>query len=339
MERRLISEFLTDKHTFVFFGLLLVSFTLIQLSLENIEFVILADEGFYLKYGTYIGDHGIRGFNKLFELYTQDPDNRYPNPLRIGFILLSVFWLKAFGYSFLSLAHLSLFSFLVFLCVSFYFSSKYFDKDTGLFYVMLLAFSPLALAMARRALSESTIQLFVALSFWLFWSLIQARSSLKYVGFILIFSLAILMKETVVLLSLFFVIFLLLRKLLFKKEVWLMDFLSVSVFPVLIVGFVYLCVAGLANTLQTIEIILYSPKTNPHAIDFGQGPWFRYIVDFMLLSPWVTLCSIGFIFYYLLSDSHQELQTFLLVFALVSFILFNFFTSYGYCFYSELDFI
>ncbi len=327
MERRLLSSFLTDKRTFLFFVLLLVSFALIQPTLQSVEFRILADEGFYLRYGTYIGDHGIEGFKKLFELYTQDPSNQFPNPLRIGFILLSVFWLKAFGYSFLGLAHLSLFSFLVFLCVSFYFSSKYFDKDTGLCYAVLLAFSTLALAMARRALSESTIQLFVALSLWMFWSLIQERSPLKYVGFILAFSLAILMKETNILLSLIFAIYLLLRKLLFKKEVRLMDFLSVSVFPFLIVGITYLFVAGLANTLQTIGIILHSPKTNPHAIAFGQGPWYRYIIDFMLLSPWVVLCSIGFIFSYLLSDRRGELQALFLVFAMLGFVLFNFFTK------------
>lgn len=327
MERRSISNFLTDKRTFLFLGLLLVSFALIQPTLESVDFRILADEGFYLRYGTYIGDHGIGGFKKLFELYTQDQENRFPNPLRIGFILLSVFWLKAFGYSFLGLAHLSLFSFLVFLCISYYFSSKFFDKDTGLLYVALLAFSPLALAMARRALSESTIQMFVALSFWMFWSFIQARSSLKYVGFILVFSLAILMKETNVLLSPILVIYLLLRKLLFKKEVRLMDFLSVSVFPFLIVGLTYLSVAGLTNTLQTIGIILHSPKTNPHAIAFGQGPWFRYIIDFMLLSPWVVLCSIGFIFSYFLSDRSQDVQAFLLVFVAVSFVFFNFFTK------------
>ncbi|MFH1457880.1 MAG: glycosyltransferase family 39 protein [Candidatus Omnitrophota bacterium] len=327
MEKRSISNFFTDKRVFVFLGLFLVSFALIQLSLKNINFVILADEGCYLKYATFIGDHGIRGFKKLFELYTQDQSNFFPNPLRVGFILLSVFWLKAFGYSFLGLAYLSLFSFLAFLCVSYYFSSKYFDKDTGLFYVVLLAFSPLALGFARRAMLESTLQLFVALSFWLFWSLIQERSSLKSVVFILVFSLAILMKETVVLLSPIFVIFLLLNKLLFKKEVRLMDFLTVSVFPFLIVGLIYISVGGLTNTLQTIRIILHSPKTNPYPIAFGQGPWFRYIVDYMLFSPWVLLCSVGFIFSYFVSDRRQDLQAYFLVMAIMSLVLFNFFTK------------
>ncbi|MFH0827293.1 MAG: glycosyltransferase family 39 protein [Candidatus Omnitrophota bacterium] len=327
MEKESISNFLTDKRTLFFLGLLLACFGILQTSLNNIDFVILADEGFYLKYGTFIGDQGIRGFKKLFELYTQEPANPYPNPLRIGFILLSVFWLKAFGYSFLGLAYLSLFSFLVFLCVSFYFSSKYFDKDTGLLYTVLLAFSPLALGMARRALSESTVQLFVALSFWMFWSLIQAKSPLKYVGLILTFSLAILMKETVVLLSPIFVVFLLMNKFLFKKEVRLMDFLSVSVFPFAVVGMIYLSVAGPSMVLQTIGIILHSPKTNPHAMAFGQGPWFRYIIDFMLLSPWVVLCSIGFMFSYFLSDRRQDLQVFVLVFVGLSFVFFNFFTK------------
>lgn len=57
-----------------------------------------------------------------------------------------------------------------------------------------------------------------------------------------------------------------------------------------------LCVLAAADigTLQHIvEIILVSPETNSYAIQFCSGPWYRYVVDFLLLSPWPTLLGLG----------------------------------------------
>ena len=305
-----------------FLLVLAVSFTLTSLSIKDVEFASGADEGYYLRYASYIGEHGLGGFADLFKNYIENQkDWLYPNPLRMGFIALSSVWLKIFGYSFLNLAYFSLFSFCVFLIISFYFAAKYFDEKITLLLAILLAFSPLNMAMARRALLDSTFNLFSIFSIWLFFGLLKKRTLLKHILFILIYSFTILVKETGVLLSLFFALYLIFYK--GKKY-----FLSVTLFPFLIVGSTYIILAGgLSNVIDMIKIILTSPGHNEYAILFGSGPWFRYLIDYILLSPWVVILSSGFVFWYLASKEHDERVTYFLLAFVVLFFSLNFFTK------------
>ena len=305
-----------------FLLVLAVSFTLTSLSIKDVEFASGADEGYYLRYASYIGEHGLGGFADLFKNYIENQkDWLYPNPLRMGFIALSSVWLKIFGYSFLNLAYFSLFSFCVFLIISFYFAAKYFDEKITLLLAILLAFSPLNMAMARRALLDSTFNLFSIFSIWLFFGLLKKRTLLKHILFILIYSFTILVKETGVLLSLFFALYLIFYK--GKKY-----FLSVTLFPFLIVGSTYIILAGgLSNVTDMIKIILTSPGHNEYAILFGSGPWFRYLIDYILLSPWVVILSSGFVFWYLASKEHDERVTYFLLAFVVLFFSLNFFTK------------
>ena len=305
-----------------FLLVLAVSFTLTSLSIKDVEFASGADEGYYLRYASYIGEHGLGGFADLFKNYIENQkDWLYPNPLRMGFIALSSVWLKIFGYSFLNLAYFSLFSFCVFLIISFYFAAKYFDEKITLLLAILLAFSPLNMAMARRALLDSTFNLFSIFSIWLFFGLLKKRTLLKHILFILIYSFTILVKETGVLLSLFFALYLIFYK--GKKY-----FLSVTLFPFLIVGSTYIILAGgLSNVIDMIKIILTSPSHNEYAILFGSGPWFRYLIDYILLSPWVVILSSGFVFWYLASKEHDERVTYFLLAFVVLFFSLNFFTK------------
>jgi len=120
------------------------------------QFAKGADEGHYFAYSKYISENGIRIYPKLFEEHIKNKESAiWPSPLRIGFFLLSSFWLKFFGASFRSLAYFSFFCYILFLLISFYFSKRYFGKGISSLFVLLLAFSPLSMAMAKRALSDS----------------------------------------------------------------------------------------------------------------------------------------------------------------------------------------
>lgn len=300
---------------------------MIFLSLKDISFAKKADEGYYLKYATYISSKGIKGFSELFRDYLENQENWiFPSPLRVGFIILSSIFIKIFGNSFLSLAYLSLCSYCLFLIVSFYFARKFFDEKIALLFTILLAFSPINMAMARRALTESTFNLFSALSIWLFFWLIKERSNLKYALFIFVYSFTILVKEISVLFFFIFILYLVFYKYLFKKSLYVKDFLCVGI-PFIIVGFVYISLGGILNTIDTIKIILTSPKTNQYDILFCQGPWFRYIIDYMLLSPWIVILSIGFVFYYLISKGADERILYFIVILLGVFVIFNIFTK------------
>lgn len=329
MEKKLQSKAQSKIYLLAALFILAVSFTFVSFGFKNMQFATGADEGYYFKYATYIGQKGITGFPDLFSDYIQNQQNWvFPNPLRIGFILLSTAWLKVFGNSLLNLAYLSLVCFYIFLFCSFLFVRKYFGQSLALLFMMLLASSPLNMAMARRALMDSASNLFLFLSIWSFFETVKEEKIGKTIPFILIYSSAILIKETSILLSVFFIAYILARRLIFKKSIRLKDFLAVTIFPFAIIGIVYAAAAGgLSLVGDTIEIILNSPRTNQYAILFGSGPWFRYLIDWMALSPWVFILAAGFCMYYIMKNEWKEEIFYLLLLAVVFTFLYSFFTK------------
>jgi 4-amino-4-deoxy-L-arabinose transferase-like glycosyltransferase len=313
MEKRSYPKPYSRKYSLLFILIVFISCLLILISLKNIHFAGQADEGYYLKYASYIAKEGIMGFSDLFKDYLRNQENWvYPNPLRIGYIILSSIWVSLFGCSFLSLSFLSLFCFLSFLLTSFYFGRKYFGEKIALLFIVLLAFSPINMSMARRVLTESVLMLFSTLSIWLFLDMLKESSNLKKILFVFAFSFAILVKEVIILLVLVFMIFLVGRKLLLGKRIYFKDFLTILFIPFVIVILTYIFVGVFPFLAETVKIILNSPKTNLYAIQYGQGPWFRYLIDYILLSPWVVLLSIGFIFNYFnrtpISQNNRRVQ-------------------------------
>jgi 4-amino-4-deoxy-L-arabinose transferase-like glycosyltransferase len=217
--------------------------------------------------------------------------------------------------------------FVFFLFVAYYFCGKYIGFRFALLFTALLAFSPLNLAMARRALTDSAANFFMILSICLFWNYLKSRSKARVVCFILAYSLAVLFKESAALLTLVFSAYLILNKIILKNKIYAQDILVISAIPFILVYSVYLLLECSPYLTTIFRVILNSPKTNPYAIFYGSGPWFRYLVDYMLLSPWIVILSIGFLLYSLLERNKDPLTLYFISIFLFSFMLFNLFTK------------
>jgi len=318
-------------HFIILFLILIIVFYVIFSSLESIKYLTESDEGYYLKYASYIAESGPGGFKHLFLEYINNEESWvYPSPLRIFYILLSSLFLKIFGHTFLSLAYLSIFSYILFIIANYYFSSKYFSRTTTFLFTLLIAFSPLSMAMSRRALSESLSTFLLALSIWLFLDILHSNKfSFKKHLFAIIFALAILTKESSILLLLPFWAYLFLYKFKYNHKLELRSLAIVFIYSFAVVFFAYLFfLGGLSNIISTMKIVLTSPATNNYAILYGSGPWFRYIIDYMLISPWTALMAIGYIFYLALNfDRSGKKDIYFLVILVGLFVSFNIFTK------------
>ncbi|MBU4376953.1 MAG: glycosyltransferase family 39 protein, partial [Candidatus Omnitrophica bacterium] len=272
---------------------------------------------------------GPRAFPALFRIYISDQANWVlPSPLRIAFISLSALWLRIFGMTYFSLSSLSLFSYLLMLGVSYYFAKKYFGERYALFFVVLIGFSPLNMAMARRALLDSTANLFLVSSMWLFFDMLEDRKKFKHVFFTAIYAIAILMKESAVLLIPVFISYLFIRKYGLKKDVMRNDFLSASIYPAAITAAIYLIASGsVSNVLKIARIIISSPATNQYAVLYCSGSWIRYITDFFLISPLVLLFALGFIISYLSSKKRDVKIAYFLIVTVVYYLILNLFAK------------
>ncbi|HAW49739.1 TPA: hypothetical protein DCX16_02155 [bacterium] len=285
-----------------------VSFTIIFLSLKDVEFYPQADEGYYLGYASYMANKGIGGFPDLLKEYMENEKHWiFPPPTRAGFVLISSVWFKVFGPSFLSLAQLSLFSFFLFLLVSFYFAKKHFGEEIAFLLILLLAFSPLNMGMARRALTDSTANLFLSLSIWLFLDLLKKGNLKTHIVFIISYSLAILTRESSIFLTPILLFCLVYQRFVFKEKVKLIHFFSAAIFPVIIVIAV-LALLSFGQFYEALKTFVRSTlhSSNKYLILFCSGPWFRYLIDWLILSPLNLIFSIGFVFYYFCSKNMNK---------------------------------
>lgn len=310
----------------IIFLIICSAFTVfISVPKEN-EYARFADEGYYFHYAKTIALGGVSKFPELIDNYTKDPRGYlFPPPSRVGFIIPAAFWLKIFGVSFVSLATFSAFCFVLFLFVCYFYCKKYFKEDIALLFTLLLSSSPLLMGMGMRALMDSAVTLFWALSFWTFMDFMSEQKMSKYILFIVSFTMAFFVKEISLVLLFFFMIFHMVNKYYFKKSVregYLVA--TVLIPPVLYLGFVFFICGGPQSVAGIVKGIMDarfgSINYSPYAVYYCSGPWFRYIIDFMLFSPFTTLLFIGYFAHLLLTKKIDWKTMYFLVFYTVIFI-------------------
>ena len=290
----------------------------VLLSFKNNRFMAKADEGYYLDYALSFKNCGFSWYRNFFKEYLSDSKHwLFPNPLRFGFIYISYLWMSIFGFNFNSLAYLSLFCYVLFLAGSFYFGYRYFKYKTAFLLTALLAFSPLAMAMGRRALSDSAGNLFLACSVWLFLRASEQEKNSKYILFILAYSIAMLIRESSVLFLPFFIGW----NIFFRKKT------AVLFIPAVLVAIVYVLLGATPYFFDTVKTIILSPRSNPYAIVFCSGPWFRYIVDYLLMSPATLILAMFFAGNYILKPGKDRVILYFFVFFIFTYIAFNFFAK------------
>lgn len=286
----------------VYWGALLVLLVgvgcLVGSTLSSVQYYPDSDDGIYRAYMQHIAAHGPSGFPELFRSYVADKSRWIlPSPIRIGFIATSALWAKAFGPTLRALSYLSLVSHLAFVALNFAFARRWFGELRALLIAALTAFSCVLLGMSRQALMDSFATLTQALAIWLFLELVAQPSSLRWrIAFMLAFGFAVLVKEPYALLLGPFVAFAGLEKWGRKSPIGILPMAIALCAPLLVVALIYVWAAGGVDSFtSTVRVVRQSLATNEWARQFLSGPWYRYILDYLLLSPWTTLLAIAYL--------------------------------------------
>jgi 4-amino-4-deoxy-L-arabinose transferase-like glycosyltransferase len=222
-------------------------------------------------------------------------------PTRCVYIMLGWAWDAAFHSGpQMSLRYVAA----IFSCLSFLLSGVFAFRLGGarvaLVVGALMAVAPLELVMAHRELVDGVFAFWALLSLWLLWENMQRPGRLgwlaAYAGSI---AVMVLTKENA-----FFAVVamggLLGAASLFPGlNLGQMKWSTVlATFAGGIMGVtVLICIAGSPQTLiETYRLLVTKAEKMTFAYESGGGPWFRYIVDIMLVSPTVLLPAIGGIF-------------------------------------------
>lgn len=294
---------------------------------------VVADVEFYVRYMKTVGTSGLAAFPKLFEEWNATQKSWiYPPPSRVGFVVVSAVWGRLFGPTMRSLQFLSFAAHLLLCVVNYGFARKHFGELRALWIAILLGFSTLLMGLSRLPLTDSLVALCATTTVWLFYGLTRGKPRFaEGIPFMGALALMVLVKELSVLLVVPLALFVLYERFargiphdLATYALWF------AVPGAATLGVLVLAAGGAAPLLETWSIVLASPRTSSYAIRAGSGPWFRPILDFLLLSPGPTLLAIGW--FAIAASRHRagvyDPATFFLGLIVVSLVfLFSFFTK------------
>jgi 4-amino-4-deoxy-L-arabinose transferase-like glycosyltransferase len=253
-----------------------------------------SDEVYYLHYTKEILKGGIPAFKSLPAAYLADANYRgHPTPLRFGFIILYALSYGLFGASFISIVLVSIFFLFAAVFIAYVFFRKTWGQDAAFLGGLLLLTSPLAIALSRRALPESASNFFllavVILQIDYFTTGCKAWKRWCVAGLL---SLALMIRETNIL-------------FIFPLAVSSLAFLSNKNFKAIVKSWIIMYIVPPASVIVLYRFLfgnvfaelgaIYltsSVKCSNYVMNYQSGPWFRYLVDFMLISPWVTILGV-----------------------------------------------
>jgi 4-amino-4-deoxy-L-arabinose transferase-like glycosyltransferase len=315
-------------------ALLVLPVLVVRTSLPSVTWRPGADEGYFLQYSTRVAEHGPGEVRVLFTEYLAGGDRVYfPSPLRLTTILVDALAVRIGGPRFESLQAVAFVSFLVLLALVFLEVRRTFGEQTALCTAFLLSVSPLHLAMARRALSDSLIATLVLVCIGLaVRGLAERHGPRWWAGVAAACTVTFLARE----LSLFLVPVLLALILLqavrhgVRPSLWALG--AVSIVPLALSAAIAAIAAGsFATAWQTLRTTVGQDGVNEYIVRFGGGPWFRYVLDYLLVSPWTTLAYVVWLGWLAASrDADDETLAWTLVPILVVAVLVPFSKSLRY---------
>jgi len=277
-----------------------------------VRFQSQKDEGVYLYYAVRVSREGPAVFPGLFAEYHRDEAvlKYYPSPLRLTTIGMDAAAVRMGGENFQSLQWLSLASFLALLAVLGWALVRVGEAEIAGWVVLLVAASPLLLGMARRALSDSLVSALMAGGLLLLTdTLLRGGNWKRWTAVALLYALAFLSKESGLLLIPISLALLAWWRFARGRSIGLGPVLAVSVLPLLGAALAVSAAAGgLGTAWETFRVTLGSAQTNAYALKYGSGPWLRYILDFLLLSPGPALLYLGWLGLLLGSGEGKEAE-------------------------------
>jgi len=266
-----------------------------------------SDEGRYMEYAQAFAKDGVSSVSEGMSRYLDTPKlQQLPHPGRFGYTFLTGMWLKVFPDTYRSLAHFSFLATILFLVLSYYFSRRYLGVEVAVLYVLLLACSPLVMAASRRVLQDSVLNLFWALPFWFFFEYLMTKRRWAFTCFCITFVTALTIKEASFLLMFFFLASWLVFKFNYTKDLPWRDLGLLFVIPVFCTVVLYFIFLGGWGNFSGLLDFSFGVHLSGDASQgftsyrqFTTGPWFKYLLDFLLLTPWVTVLCVGYVFYLL----------------------------------------
>ncbi len=259
------------------------------------------DEELYRKYADALTQEGLSSYPGLVEAYIEaQPELKGPvlPPVRFLYIFTGYLWHSLFGVETLEgLRQIaSLFSILT-LTLATAFAWRLRGPKWACAIAALMAFAPTQLHMSQHALIDGFFTFWALLALWLLWeNLTVPNDWRRLLGYGFGLALLVITKEN----SFFFwlaIVGLIIANRWLQFGTTTRSLLLVTVAgPLLGVVILAFLSGGLGNLVETYRLLVTKASTARYAILTGDGPWYRYLVDLLLVSPIILILAIGALF-------------------------------------------
>ncbi len=259
------------------------------------------DEDLYRQYVNALIKDGITSYPDMVEGYIE-VQNRTPNailpPLRFFYIFAAYVWHSVFGCEALEALRCvsALFSVLT-LGLAILFTARLRGSTGALGVGALMAVAPTQIHMSQHALIDGVFTFWALLSLWLLWENLHASYNWKWlVAYAVALTLLVITKENSFFVGVALLVLLLANRFLqfgtVTRELWLVTITG----PLLGIVILVFLAGGFGNLVNSYQLLVSKAAQTPYAILTGDGPWYRYLFDLLLVSPVILILALGIIF-------------------------------------------
>lgn len=281
------------------------------------------DEGLYRSYVESLIAGGLTSYPDIVDHYIEVQQKLTGSilpPVRFLYIFSAYLWHQLFGTEALAALHgvASLFSILTLLLATF-FAWRLKGRAWALGVAALMSCAPTQIHMSQHALVDGFFTFWALLCLFLLWENLRTPGNWpRLAAYVLGLCCLVLTKENAFFVFIAVLAILALNRWLAFGVVTRELLLCTFVGPLL--GFVVLVfLAGGLETLRTLyQLSVGKNYQLAYAILTGDGPWHRYLVDLLLVSPVILLLALGAVFRL---DRSQKPELFLFVFIAASYLI------------------
>ncbi|MBV9009907.1 MAG: hypothetical protein JO354_12200 [Verrucomicrobia bacterium] len=235
---------------------------------------------------------------------------------RVGFLLPAYAVAEVFQVSpFVALRYLNCGAAILTLLITLAFSYRALGMGAMLGIGCLMATSPLAIHLSQRALVDGYFSLWATTAVWLAWENLRCPRHLGWLAaYFASLVLLVLTKESAA-----FVVVGLCAVLLWYGlqgccpwRLWVATMAG----PVVAIAVLATLTGGITKLVQFYYVFESKSGHNIYSVMAQDGPWYRYLIDFILLSPLITTFALGAIFHL-----RRSVDTALAIFLGASFVV------------------
>jgi len=259
------------------------------------------DETIYVRYVNILAARGLGTYPAMAEAYIEaqrDLPGVFLPPTRFFYIWAGYLWHSAFGAAPRTALHRvsSVFTILT-LLLSTVFAARLGGWKPAVGVAALMACAPTQIHMAQHALIDGVFAFWALLSLWALWESLRHPDC---PGWLVLLGASlcgmVLTKENAAFVYASLLVVVAAGRWLDFGKVTLPLLIVLFVGPALGLGLLFLLAGGPMQFVEIYKLLVQKASVLPYAIRYCDGPWYRYLLDLLLVSPLVLLLAVGEIF-------------------------------------------